>query len=549
MHTTRYTPSPLVMDEIQKFVQANFGQSIVISASSSSSSAIQALQDQVASLVTSNASLSAQVQALTYLAKSQQTDIQTLVDSHKHLQIQNSVALGAIMGKLNIALPALPEQIRPEIPTPMYMPVSKTKGEIEARIAQSRDARAQSEKPVQIGQSSNTQVDVGKERLLRAAEGPSQDQKFKDLLAALRVSLKHNYMNCKKALGKNINFVRAVVVKIDNFLEKRIVMNINNCGVDRCLQVTLEYLQTLRASELDIMIDEVHQVIPEDTQLLHEFKKAQVAVFSEACLSPQKGIVYVCPSTKQAKHLYIPKHYFRSNLRLLITLQSDLKIKKSKTDGDVEMIKILERYLIDYENMLPATKYNLRKDEDDDEQKDDQKPSGSKPSQSKATSSKDKKQEEKKNDEKKNDEDHFQQLAEKIVRVWIVSLREVRIFYEAGSFTFLGSDLMDSLSPTEIKRIISLLNDKDTATWAWRSVIAEWLIEREETRKKMKLKLGKEGGKNYELSISQSPLENSEISISQNSLENSKLSTSQGEDMKLRDLDKPKSHSRTLRPL
>ena len=43
---------------------------------------------------------------------------------------------------------------------------------------------------------------------------------------------------------------------------------------------------------------------------------------------------------------------------------------------------------------------------------------------------------------------------------------------------------MDSLSPTEIKRIISLLKDKDTSTRAWRSVIAEWLIEREETRKR-----------------------------------------------------------------
>ena len=52
------------------------------------------------------------------------------MDSHKHLQMQNSVALGAIMGKLNIPLPA------PEIPTPPIMPimpVTKTKGEIEAR--------------------------------------------------------------------------------------------------------------------------------------------------------------------------------------------------------------------------------------------------------------------------------------------------------------------------------------------------------------------------------------------------------------------------------
>ncbi|KAL8126474.1 hypothetical protein AgCh_013673 [Apium graveolens] len=41
---------------------------------------------------------------------------------------------------------------------------------------------------------------------------------------------------------------------------------------------------------------------------------------------------------------------------------------------------------------------------------------------------------------------------------------------------------MDSFSPTEIKRVISLLKDKDTATRAWRSVLAEWLIVREERR-------------------------------------------------------------------
>ena len=128
MHTARYTPSPLVMDEIQKFVQATFGQSTAISAPSSSSSDIQALKDQVASLETSNASLSTQVQALTSLVKSQQTDIKTLVDSHKHIQMQNSVALGSIMGKLNIPLPSLPEQIRPKISTPFLMPVNKTKG-------------------------------------------------------------------------------------------------------------------------------------------------------------------------------------------------------------------------------------------------------------------------------------------------------------------------------------------------------------------------------------------------------------------------------------
>ena len=86
------------------------------------------------------------------------------MDSHKHLQMQNSVALGAIKGKLNIPLPSLPEQIRPELPTPLLMHVTKTKGEIEARIQQSRDAKEKSKEPIQVGQSSSAQIDVWQER-------------------------------------------------------------------------------------------------------------------------------------------------------------------------------------------------------------------------------------------------------------------------------------------------------------------------------------------------------------------------------------------------
>ncbi|KAL8094724.1 hypothetical protein AgCh_036296 [Apium graveolens] len=85
-----------------------------------------------------------------------------------------------------------------------------------------------------------------------------------------------------------------------------------------------------------------------------------------------------------------------------------------------------------------------------------------------------------------SDEEYFQQLAEEIVRVWVVTLREVIIYYEDESFTFLGCNLMDTFSPTEIKRVISLLKDKDTATRAWRSVLAEWLIVREEMRARNK---------------------------------------------------------------
>ncbi|KAL8147870.1 hypothetical protein AgCh_005265 [Apium graveolens] len=193
-------------------------------------------------------------------------------------------------------------------------------------------------------------------------------------------------------------------------------MNINDGGMDKCLLgqstdhpnwvVTLTNLQTLRASEMHVIIDKVNPVIPEDPQLLQELKKAQIAAFPEAYLYPNQGVVYVCPITKQARHLLVPKHYVRSNMRLIMTLHFYLKYKRNKKDEDVEMIRILDRYLVNPDTMLPNTQYNLRKDKDDDEQKDDkQKLSGSYPSLvSKANGSKDKSQGEKKEDEKKEGE-------------------------------------------------------------------------------------------------------------------------------------------------
>ncbi|KAL8105091.1 hypothetical protein AgCh_029037 [Apium graveolens] len=183
-------------------------------------------------------------------------------------------------------------------------------------------------------------------------------------------------------------------------------MNINDGGVDRCIQVTLINLQTLRASELDVMIDRVNQVIQEDTQLLQELKKAQREAFPEAYLYPKQGVVYICTMTKQVRHLLVPKHCVRLNMRLIMTLQYDLKHKKNKKHEDVEMINILERYVVNPDTMLPNTQYNLRKDKDDDEhKKDDQNPPGSnlsqftKPSGSKGGEKK--KEGDKKNDEKK----------------------------------------------------------------------------------------------------------------------------------------------------
>ncbi|KAL8109457.1 hypothetical protein AgCh_025523 [Apium graveolens] len=385
---------------------------------------------------------STQVQALTSLVKSQQIDIQTLVDSQKHLQMQNSVALGAIMGKLNIPLPSLPEQVRPEIHTPLLMPSNKTKGEIEARIARSRSSTQQVQGAEKI---LNQEVDLDMERLIRAAEGPSLSREFDELLKALKASFNDNHFTYKKALDRIINFLRVIMVNQDNFLQKRIVININDSGIYRCMQVSLNYLVSRRASELDIMINKVKVVTHEDTMLLTELKNAQVAAFPEAYLQPSKECVM-------------------ANKKLIKILETDLKSKKNKND-DVEMIKLLGRYLSDAEANLPRTQINKDNLNDDEQKKNDKNPSISNPCEStKPSGSKGgekKKGDDKKNDEKKRanerrNEDNFQQLVEKIVRVWVVSRRE---------------------------RIISLLEDKDNATRAWRSVIAEWLIEREETIK------------------------------------------------------------------
>ncbi|XP_074347146.1 uncharacterized protein LOC141685975 [Apium graveolens] len=151
----------------------------------------------------------------------------------------------------------------------------------------------------------------------------------------------------------------------------------------RCLQVSLSNLRILRASELAVVIDKVHVVITEDTQLLHELKKAQIDDFPKAYLYPRKGVAYICSQTKKCKIFNVPKNCVRGNMRPIMALQSDLKRKKNKKIEDEEMIRILEGYLI--------------------------------------------------------------------------------------------------------KRVISLLKDKDTATKAWRFVLAERLVEREERRARNKV--------------------------------------------------------------
>ncbi|KAL8120267.1 hypothetical protein AgCh_017429 [Apium graveolens] len=309
LHQSRYKPPVLLMEGIKHVIEENFGtsSSSYQPGSTSTNLQIQSLQGQITTLQDSNSSLTAQVQALTPLVKSQQTDIQILVDSQKHLQIQNSIALGAIMGKLNIPLPSLPEQ------------------------------------QVQGAEKKSKEVDLDMERFIRSAKGPSLSREFEELLKALKASLNNNHFTYKKAIDKKINFIGVIKVNKDNFLEEKIVVNANDSGTDRCMQMSLNCLVSRRASELDIFISKVRIITREDTILLTALRDAQ--------------------------------------------------------------------------------------------KKNDQNPSGSNPSQSSKPSGskgREKKKEDDKKDEEKNrrDEDHFQHLAKEIVRVWIVSLREVRVYFK-----------------------------------------------------------------------------------------------------------------------
>ncbi|KAL8134855.1 hypothetical protein AgCh_009746 [Apium graveolens] len=377
----KFEKSPL--RKVEETVEATFGSSTSTNSYQPGPTfpnlQIQSLENQVSELQTSNASLTTQVQALNSLVKSQLTDIKTLVDSHKQLQMQN-------------------------------------KGEIEARLAK---LRSYTQHVQDAEKSLSQEVDIDMERLIRVAEGPSLSREFDELLKALRNSLNTNLFTYKKAMDRTINSLRVILVTKDNFQEKRVVVNINDFGVDRCMQVSLNYLISRRASKLEILINKVRIVIHENTQLLVELKNAQVPAFPEAYLQPNKGIAYICPTTKHFKHFQIPKQCVMANKKLIMTLETALR---------------------DVEANLPKTQIKKDNLDDDEKKKDDQKPSSSNPSQSsKAAGSKGG---ERKEDEKKDGK--------------------------------------------KIKRVISLLKDKDTATRAWRSVLVEWLVAREERRARSK---------------------------------------------------------------
>ncbi|KAL8133363.1 hypothetical protein AgCh_008724 [Apium graveolens] len=71
-----------------------------------------------------------------------------------------------------------------------------------------------------------------------------------------------------------------------------------------------------------------------------------------------------------------------SNKKLIMILGTSLKTKKNKNNDDMEMIKLLRRYLDNAEANLPKTQINKDDLDDDEPKKDDQNPSGSNPSQS-----------------------------------------------------------------------------------------------------------------------------------------------------------------------
>ncbi|KAL8088315.1 hypothetical protein AgCh_038191 [Apium graveolens] len=378
------------------------------------------------------------------------------------------------MGKLNIPLPALPEAVRSEIPTPLLMPVTKTKGEIDARLAQST--------------LKSQERGLEQERLLMAAQGPGMTQEFDNLLTGLRNSLNNNFFTYRKTLEKTINYIRVLQIPVkDQFLEKRIVINFNDSGVDRFRIINNE-----------------------EKMLLAELKKAQEAAFPEAYLHPSKGVHYICSTTKQLKHFQVPKNCIMANRRLVMVLESGLKSKKLKTNEDEAMIKILRRYIDNSEANLPKTKTNMDDLGDDERKKDGQNPSGSNSSQSskpphkthfktvgigpkeakvkrrirrqrrqltaeflndhgfgeKAIWNRYNQDDFKPLNVVDSDEDYFQQLAKRIVRIWVVNIREVRIYYSNGSFEKLGDRLKDFLLIVELKRVISLINGKDSATKA-----------------------------------------------------------------------------------
>ncbi|KAL8114124.1 hypothetical protein AgCh_021122 [Apium graveolens] len=148
---------------------------------------------------------------------------------------------GSYHGCIESPLQETPQMVRDQIPHNINLPATKTNGEMIGP---------------KIKSSQNEEV-VGIERLKMAAGGPCLDREFGDFLECLIVSLIFNHFSYKKAVDNNINFLRVVLVTRQMFREKRIMVNVNDSRADKCMQVSLYFLRSRRASELDIFINKV----------------------------------------------------------------------------------------------------------------------------------------------------------------------------------------------------------------------------------------------------------------------------------------------------
>ncbi|KAL8109980.1 hypothetical protein AgCh_025910 [Apium graveolens] len=108
---------------------------------------------------------------------------------------------------------------------------------------------------------------------------------------------------------------------------------------------------------------------PEDTLLLHELNNDQIRAFIEAYLQPSKRVAYIFPNIRRCKHFQLPKHYIVGNKKLMMTIETELKTKKNRTNEDVEMIKIFARYLKNVDTMLPKIQINEKDDDLDNDEK------------------------------------------------------------------------------------------------------------------------------------------------------------------------------------
>ncbi|KAL8134742.1 hypothetical protein AgCh_009673 [Apium graveolens] len=251
------------------------------------------------------------------------------------------------------------------------------------------------------------------------------------------------------------------------------------------MQVSLNYLISRRASELDILINKVRVVIHEDTLLLAELKNAQVATFPEAYLQPsnwkqwwrKEGDEKKDGESKRRGERRSKQRHDDSEPQQTLKIQTQLAqplAQSSKSTistikpPQTSKPKFLYRQTANSLLKIPITtsQTSLKKISTLPSVKPSHKTYfksvGRNPKKAKPTEKVEITERAIWNCFKQNDflplnwcssdEDYFQQLAEEIVKVWVVTLKE----------------------------------DKDTATRAWRSVLAEWLVAREERKARSK---------------------------------------------------------------